>query len=256
MSTSTQEKKSPKKAEVKEEIVERIDNGMELGAPELPKLGEVVGDFDSGDMSFTELKIAQAVGPLSDDYNKGDVVIGDRMDRLKIGSIGSDPLQITVMKLTKSFVEDVPFGGDEMPRTASSKEEVYAMDGTLTWTTDESGNSVKPTWKPVAEAVIAVKQPEGIDDVNWFPYRFMDEDEDVTNYALAVWNIRGTAYKSAVDPIVSAAKTYMRSGLMYGYFNLSTDKRSFGANNVAIPVIRRGGSHASGLFAHWLAEFV
>ena len=254
MSTSTQDKKASKK-EAKNEIVDPIANGSELGAPSLPVLGEVVGDFDTGDMSFTELKIAQAVGPLADDYNKGDVVIGDSTDRLKVSGIGDDPLEITVMKLTKSFVEDVPYGGKEIARTANTKEEVYAMEGTLSWSKDENGNRIKPTWKPLAEAVIAIKEPEGVDEVQWFPYRHMNEEEEIENYALATWKIRGTAYYAAVDPIVSAAKTYMRSGLMYGSFNMSTDKRTFGANNVAIPVIKRGKQNTQS-FVEWLAEFV
>ena len=254
MSAKTQ-KKSSTEGQDKNEVVEQIDNEIIAKAPDLPILGECVGDFDNDDISFDKFQLAQSVGPLSDNFQRGDWVIGGEQ---KIAGIGDDPLNITVMRLVKSFIEDLPYGGDEMPRTASTKEEVYAMKGTLKWSEDENGKSIRPTWKPLADAFVCIEAPEGMDSYEWFPYRFRDpasEDEVEKNFAFAQWTIRNTAYRRAVEPMVSASKTYMRSGLMYGSFKLTSDKVVMNGNQVAVPKIGRGAEH-SRPFVQWLSEFI
>lgn len=255
MSTKTKQETVSEETAEKNEVVEQIDNEITTKAPDLPILGEVIGDFDNDDLSFDKLQIAQSVGPLADDFKKGDLVIGGEK---KIGGFDGDPLNITVMRLVKTFIENVPYGGDEMPRSANTKEEVYAMGGTLGWSKDEDGNSIAPTFKPAADAFVCIEAPEGMDDLEWFPYRFRDNsdgEETEKFYAFAQWKIRNTAYYRAVDPINSASKTYMRNGLMYGSFKLSTEKAVFNGNAVAVPKVSRGGQHPLP-FVQWLAEFI
>ena len=59
----------------------------------------------------------------------------------------------------------------------------------------------------------------------------------------------------ATTGIASAAKTYMKNGLMYGSFDLSTEKKVFSGNGVAVPRIGRGGLHSREL-VQWLSEWV
>ena len=256
MSAKTKEKKVSEETAEKNEVTEAFGSELTTANDNLPILGEVIGDFDNDDLSFDKLQIAQSVGPLADDFKKGDIVLGGE---LKIGGFDEAPLEITVMRLVKTFEENLPYGGEEMPRIAQTKEEVYAMDGTLKWTTDEEGNKIPPTFKPVAEAFVCIEAPENVDDLQWFPYRFRDILEDGTevtsNYSFASWKIKNTAYYRAVDPINSAAKSYMRSGLMYGSFRLGTEKQVFGVNTVAVPKVSRGIPHKMP-FVQWLAEFI
>lgn len=255
MSAKTQTKKSSTEGQDKNEVVEQIDNEIVAKAPDLPVLSDCIGDFDNDDISFDKFQLAQKIGGLSDDFQPGDWVIrGEK----KIAGIGDDPLNITVMRLVKSFVEDLPWGGDDKPRTASTKDEVYAMGGTLKWTEDENGKSVKPTWKPMADAFVCIEAPEGMDSYEWFPYIFRDpssEDEVEKNIAFVQWTIRNTAYRRAVEPMISARKTYRSSGLMYGSFKLTSEKAVINGNQVSVPKIGRGVEHSQP-FVEWLSEFI
>jgi hypothetical protein len=240
------------KTKAKNEVATEESNEIITDAPELPILGEVIGDFDNDDMQFTKFQIAQKVGGLSDNFNFGDMVLeGEK----KIGDFNSDPLSITVMRMEKTFEENLPFGGDEMPRVAQSKSEVYAMEGTLGWSSDDNGNRIPPTFVPVCKMFLCIEAPKGESDVKWFPFTFRDTEDNVRHFTFAEWTLRKTAYYGAVTPIASAAKTYMKNGLMYGSFDLSTEKKVFSGNGVAVPRIGRGGLHSREL-VQWLSEWV
>ena len=269
-------KVNTKKEEESNEIAPTSADEIAIGSPEeIAPLGAVVGDFGTEDMTFPKFQFAQGVGPLSDRYPKGAVVLEGEC---QIAEMGGDPLEITVMRMEKSYEENVPYGGDEMPRLASTKDEVYAMGGTLAATKDENGQRIPATWKPVATTFICIKMPEppakpkdekdeesmlayktALSNhsklTQWFPYGHMDEDGEETFYAFAEWKIRGVAYYRAADYINTAARTYLRSGLLFGSFNLFSDKAVFNGNTVAVPKIVRGTPNHRDL-VNWLAEFI
>ena len=87
---------------------------------------DLVGDFDAADISFPRLQGAQGVGPLSDTHTKGDIVLdGETV----IGGPKMDPVEFTVLRIAKMYEENVPFGGDEVPRLVETKAQVLALDG-------------------------------------------------------------------------------------------------------------------------------
>lgn len=198
----------------------------------------LVGDFDQGDISFPRLQIAQGVGPLSDTHKKGDIVLDGEV---VIGGPEMDPLDVTVVRIAKMFEEDLPFGGEEVPRIVPTKAEVLALGGVLEWI-----NGEKPSWKPVAEALVCIK---GNDDVNVFPYSHKKD-----NYAFALWKIKGVAYRRAAVPIFTAATMYYRDGLRNGSFNVTTEKQVFSGNTVFCPKVTRGERHDA-KFVEWLGDF-
>ena len=221
----------------------------ELVAPDVneitvTKLGGSDG-FDNEDVSFPKLQIAQGVGPLSDLYPKGSIVLDKEME---IAKMDSEPVEITVLRMVKSFEENVPFGGDELPRIAKSKEEVLRLGGTTDWST-EDGQRIPPSFKPCADALICIKQPEGSDE-DWFPFEFNGE-----NYTFCMWKIKGMAYKSSAIPINTAGKTYYMKGLHTGSLMLTTEKEVINSNTVAVPRIKKGKKHSDD-FIEWLSEFV
>lgn len=201
--------------------------------------------FDASDVAFPKLQIAQGVGPLSDLFPKGSIVLDKEME---IAKMEAGSVEITVLSIVKTFEENVPFGGDELPRIAKNKEEVLRLNGTTEWST-EDGLKIPPSFKPCADALICIKQPEGVSD-EWFPY-----DYEGTNYTFCTWKIKGMAYSASAVPINTAKRMYYRAGLETGSFLLSTEKRLINGNTVACPKVQRGKKHSAEFIA-WLKEFV
>lgn len=236
MKTILKEKTKETEKKKSDEIVEATSTGSGL----IPRSSaELVGDFDASDISFPRLQVAQGVGPLSDTHNKGDIVLdGDAV----IGGPKMDQVDFTVLRIAKMYEENVPFGGDEVPRLVESKEQVLALGGNTDW----GLNGEQPSWKPVADALICIK---GDDDVNVYPYEFGGD-----NYAFALWKIKGVAYRRAAVPIFTASTMYYRDGLKNGSFKLITEKQVFSGNTVFCPKVTRGTRHDE-KFVEWLGDF-
>jgi hypothetical protein len=227
---------------------EKFKNGKgELAPTDVNEITLPEGDdgFDASDIAFPKLQIAQGVGPLSDLYPKGSVVLDKEMEIVKMED---GHAEITVLSIVKTFEENVPFAGDELPRIAKNKEEVLQLGGTTEWST-EDGLKIPPSFKPCADALLCIKQPDGADD-EWFPYEFKG-----SNYTFCTWKIKGMAYSASAVPINTAKRMYYRAGLETGSFLLSTEKRLINGNTVACPRIQRGKKH-SPEFVTWLKEFV
>ena len=205
----------------------------------------IVGDFDTSDIRFPFLSIVQGVGPLSENFKKGQLILNGETELAD----PEQPIELTVCKIAKHFEENLPYGGEDIPRLANTKEEVLRLNGTTEWTRDEGGASVAPSWKAIAEAMICLKQPEGAPD-EAFPYPFED-----SNYSFAVWKIKGVAYRRAAVEIFSAATLYYRKGLRTGSFLMNSEKAVFGNNTVYVPRVVKGTKN-SDEFVSWLGEFV
>lgn len=218
---------------------------------------DMEGDYDASDIDFPKLQVAQAVGPLADDWKKGDIVIDGN---LKVGDL-KNPLMITCLKPRKSYVEDLPYGGDEIPRTFSTKEEVFNAGGTITWAEGP------PTFKAVMDVLVCLKHPgmtweqtgETKGEGKWVEeatssdsFPFPHEDD---NYLFAAWRIKGASYKTAAKKITQAAKFYYRKSLAQGTFVLSTvlQSRKDGGTYV-VASLDKGMSNTAD-FQEWLKEF-
>lgn len=232
--------KTALKKQVEEEKTTTIAASGDDATGLVPKAGEdLVGDFDASDISFPRLQIAQGVGPLSDSHNKGDIVLdGEAV----IGGPKMDPVEFTVLRIAKMYEENVPFGGDEVPRLVETKAQVLALGGDTEW----GFNGEQPSWKPIADALVCLK---GGDDKSAFPYEYKK-----SNYAFALWKIKGVAYRRAAVPIFTASTMYYRDGLRSGSFNLITEKAVFSGNTVFCPKVTRGSRHDKA-FVEWLRDF-
>lgn len=219
-----------------------VASAEELAIPR-PTGAGITGDIDSEDIKFPLVQIVSGMGKLSDidGLNKGDLVL-DGEYKLE------QPADITVVRLAKLYEENLPWGVDEIPRLVNTKAEVLDLGGTLGWTTGDDGERVAPTWKPMADALIAVSQ-DG-DDPSFFPF-----EHDGKNYAFARWKLRNTAYFSAATDLISAAATYYRKGLATGSFKLTTEKRAFKTGNTTfVPIVKKGEAN-SPEFQEWLSDF-
>ena len=227
-------------SEISDDVISAVGDDITIGNPvtTLAPIGsEISGEFDTSDVTFPKLQIAQGVGPLSDSFDKGAIVLEGEHE---IAPMAGDPLEFTVLRISKTFEENIPFGADELPRIASTKADVLALGGTTEWSNGEA-----PTFKACADALICIKGK----DKAIFPYEYNGE-----NYAFATWKIKGVAYNRAAKPIITAASMYYREGLRTGSFMLSTEKAVFNGNTVACPRVVRGNANTED-FVVWLGEF-
>lgn len=201
----------------------------------------ITGDLDASDIEFPKLGIAQGVGPLSENFRKGAIVLDGEFEI----SDGTTEVEFTVLRIGKFFEENIPFGEGEIPRIVTPAEQ-KEIGGTTMGHRDDAGGWVQPDWKPMADALICIK---GGSPDEAFPFEYNKE-----KYAFALWRIKRTAYDKGAKPIFSAGATYYRNGLKHGSFTLTTEKYQFGSNVVHGPKIRKGKLHDE-KFVNWLSEF-
>ncbi len=196
---------------------------------------DIVGDFDSSDLTFPTLSIAQGVGPLADDWEKGDMVIDGEF---KLDS----PAELTVLRVNKRFVENIPYGADETPRVLNSKEDVLAAGGTTSW------DDGPPSFKAVADCLVCIHGPSKASQIE-FPFEL-----GKNRYLFAMWRIKGASYKHAAKTIIQAAKMYYRNTLREGTFFLNPTKEVNNGNSYIVAKLVRGSMNDA-KFISWLGEF-
>ena len=206
----------------------------------------VSGDFDLTDITFPKLQLVHGIGPLSDEFTKGGIVLGGET----LISDGNSPVEFTVVKIAKMFEENIPFETGEIPRIVTTKAELLELGGDTEYghRDPKTGKSDPPSWKPIADALICIKDPTGKDSTN-FPY-----EQDGENYAFAMWRIKNSAYRRAAVPIFTAATMFYRLGLRTGSFLLTTEYATFGQNKVVVPKLVKHEKHSED-FVAWLGEF-
>lgn len=196
-------------------------------------LGQGSGEMGSSDFSFPHLKLCQYVGPLVEaGYTPGDYVFDDR-DIL--WQPGCEPLEITILRYTKQFVEDLPYGSTEFPRIFNTSGEAEAVG----LYTDYGPANEPPSARAQILCMILLRCPEGVSDevaLN-FPVEFGD-----SLYALGMWRLAGASYK-LIKTITGAQRTRLTGGLHTGSFRLSGQQIKGQRNTYWGPVLQPGETH-------------
>lgn len=192
-------------------------------------LGTVTGDIDSGDITIPRLNVVQSVGQLCDLFSPGGIVL----NKETLLSSGTTPVEVTVLRCRKQFVENLPYGTEERPQVFDRLEDVKAAGGTIEWV----GN-IRPSYLPVLHVEALLRVPDGVEGS--FPLEFGGKP-----YALALWTLRGMAYTRAARGILTAAKLSLRDGLYTGRWELTTTRTKVGRNSVFVPVLRNTGRHSA-----------
>jgi hypothetical protein len=183
------------------------------------------GEIDRSDIQIPRISLVQKTGDLSELHPSGSFVLSNEYAI----SNGSDPLNIVVVHMKKTFVEALDFGSEEISRTFNTSDEVRAAGLTLDWVGDE-----KPSAKPVLNCMVAIEAPS--EDPVLFPYQFNGKA-----YALATWKISGTAYTSAAKPILTAATLALGGVISAGQWQLTSKSQKGGKGTFYVPVVRQHG---------------
>lgn len=187
------------------------------------KIGAVQGEVQSSDIVRPSLNIVQAVGPLSEDFVPGQIVV----NRELVIAEPEKPITLMVLALNRFYVENVPYDGDVQARSFQTMEQVKAAGLHTEWINDQ-----KPPCSPAARALVAIQRE---DEHGLYPFSF-----DGKHYMLAEWMIRGVAFTRAGKLIITASQWNLREGLHNGSWSLSTRREKLGSNYIWIPVLKAG----------------
>jgi hypothetical protein len=209
---------------------------------EIPPVGGVSGDYQESDFRLPRINIVQSVGPLSEDYEAGSVVLNKDIVLLPAASdpkVWGDPLHVTVLNAKKQFQENVEYGNDDMPETVDTLEEVTARGGWIDWRGEE-----KPPWRPMLTALLLIEAPNEL-----LAEEFSIQGPDGKAYELALWTMKGSAYSRAGKAINTAARFALRNKetglpeLHKGKWTLQVRREKLGTNLVFVPRLRQHGKH-------------
>lgn len=186
------------------------------------------GEFTRDDIQIPGLNLVQSVGPLSEHFTPGQMVynkeevIGDK----------DNPVQITLLRMSKFYVEKLPYGSEVMPRKFKTEAEARAAGLVPLWEKQEGcGN-----FEPVLSCQVLIKG-DPAKNTTW-PIEFQG-----VPYAMARFTLRSVAYSATGKTLISASQFALREGLHTGYWNITPKREKVGANMVWIPRVRMAGKH-------------
>lgn len=191
-------------------------------------LGNVGGSIDARDLIIPRFNIVQGVGPLSENFDSGDIVLNKEV---LIASKG-EPASLTVLSIRKTYEERLPYDPNgPRPVVYETLEQVVEAGYWVDWR-----NNAPPPVKEVATALVLVRKPDDVESLSFS----VELEEEL--FALAVWTMRGTAYTRAAKKIFSANQIELaHTGLMTGLWELTTAKESINGNPIAVPILRLVG---------------
>ncbi|MCH7228590.1 hypothetical protein [Haloferula sp. A504] len=192
--------------------------GTSLAIPSQP----VEGEFNSEDFIIPKLHLVQAVGPLSEKFTPGQIVY----NKEEVISDGTEPVNLTVLRIRKRYQENLPWGGDELPRVFDTLEEVRAAGGWIDWRDNE-----RPPFSPILHALVLIRSP--FEENPLFPYEFEGKA-----YGLALWTLRGVSFTRAGKSIITASQFALKDGLHLGSWSLTSKRDKVGMNFIHVPVLR------------------
>lgn len=203
-------------------------------------------DSDLSEVSIPRLNIVQKVGPLSEDWDPG-VILLDKSLVVYSPAKGKDPevpAEITVLGFRPTQWTERVAGG-EFGRLFQTEQEVYANGGTTDyeqWKTSCKTKDEIPYFQRLATCLVLLKRPAGVDEEKaFFSYEFGGAD-----YAVAQWSMKGAAYTAGAKVIKSARKMgHLRKGFCSAPYLLTTKAKSFGeqGHSAIIPVLKPGHAH-------------
>lgn len=187
--------------------------------------------IDFRDIVIPRLNMVQKVGPLSEQFTPGLLVLDQEL-------VLPQPLDAVLLGFRPTrYVERVP--GGALGNICNSEAEVVEAGGTLDF--KEAQSTDKPWYQYEATAILLIKKPDAVTDDSKFPFEF-----DGKKWGLFTWSMKGSAYTHAVKPLKTARRIgYLRANLGKEYysftFKITVDLEKFRTGNAAyVPVFEKG----------------
>lgn len=201
-------------------------------------IGKGVGQFDASDIEMPLLKIAQGSdSPLINDsgFSDGDLVLNGEVILFQEGC---DPIEFTVLRYQKRFQQQLEYGkSDDFPLLFDTKEQA-AEAGLVPFGGHEVG------FVPIMDINVLIKLPDGGEQPTCAVEEF-----DGALYAQAMWQIRGTAYKSVARKVYTQERTRLKDGIHHGGFSITLKKTKGKIGTYWLPILKNGETHSDEFIA-------
>lgn len=192
--------------------------------------GQVQGEFSRSDFTVPKLNLVNKTGELSNSFPAGsflynrEVLLGD----------GKKPCQITLTRVAKFYMQDLPFGSGEMPKTFSSIRDVRAAGGALAG--DQDTEEGVDRYAEAMTCFVLVKSPAG--EHALFPF-----EHEGNYYALAQWLLTKSAYKQTGRKIFTDSQLALRAGIDTACYELTSTLRTNSMGSWYVPMVKLGAKH-------------
>jgi hypothetical protein len=140
-------------------------------------------------------------------------------------------LQAVVVKLTKKWQQDLPYGSETQPHICDTVAEVREAGGSTEWGSDNR-------YSELAHVQLLVKAPTGLEEeqLDAFPY-----EVDGAHWAPCMLTVAKTAYKAAAKPVITAAFSILRSGLHHGLWTVAAEMKTAPMGSWSVPQFKLTG---------------
>lgn len=148
------------------------------------------GDLDKNDVKTPYLSCVQAVGPKSQLFTPGTLLLGDSpIANAPAPQQPTGKLRLLFSRASKTFVENLPYNptpGAPRPRIFNTQAEVTAVGGVTEW----RGNTA-PSFMPKLTCLALVRCPDALEDTQ---FSLIAGDK---TYAPAFVSFQKTSYSAA-----------------------------------------------------------
>lgn len=202
-------------------------------AEPIPPSADMSGDFNVDDIRWPRVNLIHKTSKeaLIETFGIGSFALNQEVKM----SNGKTPIEVTVLRFQKDYVQKLPFGDVEKPKSFKTEDEVRESGGSLNYADVDSGNYFMPR----GHMQLLISQPEDQPD-DLFPHAF-----DGKNYGLALLTVSSSAYTSAGKEIATlrANNKVMRKGLRFGKLLLTSDGRKSAKFSWVVPVLKFNGEN-------------
>jgi len=192
--------------------------------------GQIQGEFSRRDLTIPKINLVNKTGELSNQFPPGSFVYNRE---ILLGD-GKKPATITVTRIAKFYLQDVPYGSGEMPKNFTSIRDVRAAGGALAGDPDvEEGTD---TYSEAMTCIVLVKSPAKAHPL--FPFEFAGD-----HYALAQWLLTKSAYKATGRKLFTDSQFVLREGIDTAAYELTSSLRTNSAASWYVPTVKLASRH-------------
>lgn len=226
-------KKKPKE---ETEEVETTEVATSTSGGELASYNGPGGSgWDVQDIRIPYMSLVQKSGNLSNEfppgsfvYNKELMICDGKPEADDKAEGPSGPLDITILRADKYFVEDIPYDPDIRPKRFNTRDEFLAEGFSLDY-------NAEMRVKEAAELVALLPV-----DSQYAVF----EDNDGNGYVRAAWICQSSAFGTVGRTVATAMMAgHLKDGVHKGKWSLTSDLRSSKAMSWFVPIIRSMGRH-------------
>lgn len=204
--------KASLKEPAKKELAVKEETQLAVAPASFDEAGEIL----ASDLNTPRMQLINKMSALSDTFAPGSWIF----DKEIVIADGKTPFELTLLAVRKSYIELLEYGTDQQPKRANKLSEVAAL-GQIAYGKTQAEAIRKENQIPfteMADCLVLVPAPEKISEVN--ALRF-SEEYNGKRYGLAMWTLRGSAYKTAKQ-IFTAMRSVLRNGLEAGKWECSS----------------------------------